>query len=265
MAAAAASWLGGDGFTASTSAAELTPPLAELGWWLGAWESPEGVHEHWTGNGGALFGVALDDKGGFEVMIVDDGEPKLRFFAMPNGEVPVVFTERERTAEGILFANDGHDFPKKVRYARAGDALAAEISDDTKSIPFPFRKVADAPRVPELEAAERAFAADTAKRGVDGWVAAFEPTGWMHDGEEKRVGHDAIRATMGDFISKVRIEWVPVSSVVRGDLGFTLGKSVFTRRDNSSSWRGIYVTLWARQADGTWKVRFDAGRTVDEK
>lgn len=248
MAAAAASWLGGDGFTASTSAAELTPPLAELGWWLGAWESPEGVHEHWTGNGGALFGVALDDKGGFEVMIVDDGEPKLRFFAMPNGEVPVVFTERERTAEGILFANDGHDFPKKVRYARAGDALAAEISDDTKSIPFPFRKVADAPRVPELEAAERAFAADTAKRGVDGWVAAFEPTGWMHDGEEKRVGHDAIRATMGDFISKVRIEWVPVSSVVRGDLGFTLGKSVFTRRDNSSSWRRGYFSSTVRPA-----------------
>ena len=83
-------------------------------------------------------------------------------------------------------------------------------------------------------------------------------------GQEKRVGPDAIRATMGDFISKVRIQWVPVSSAVRGDRGFTLGKSVFTQRDGGKSWRGIYVTLWARQPDGTWKVRFDAGRTVNE-
>ncbi len=255
----------------SATTGELSPALAPLGWWLGAWDSEDGkTREHWAANGGALFGVALDDQGGFEVLIVDDGEEgkpadgKLRLFAMPGGELPVEFAQREVGGQGASFENPAHDFPKVVSYRRDGEALRAEISGDGKSIPFGFARAADPQRAPALEAADLAFAADTAKRGVDGWVAAFEPDGWMHGGQQKRIGAEAIRATMGPFLARVRIDWAPVTSASRGDLGFTLGKATFTDSKDGSSWKGVYVTLWHKQPDGSWKVRFDTGRTVNE-
>lgn len=260
----------------SATTAELSPALAPLSWWLGTWDADDGsAREHWAANGGALFGVALDAKGGFEVLIVDDGEEGkpadgvLRLFAMPGGGLPIEFQQREVVGQGASFGNDAHDFPKLVSYRRDAeggrDALRAEISGDGKVIPFGFTRAGDPPRAPELEAADLAFAADTAKRGVDGWVAAFEPEGWMHGGGEKRVGAEAIRATMAPFLGRVRIDWAPVTSARRDDLGFTLGKATFTDSKDGSSWKGVYVTLWHRQPDGSWKVRFDTGRTVNEK
>ena len=95
-------------------------------------------------------------------------------------------------------------------------------------------------------------------------MAAFEPDGWMHGGGQKRIGAEAIRATMGPFLGRVRVDWAPVTSARRGDLGFTLGKATFTDSKDGSTWKGVYVTLWHRQPDGSWKVRFDTGRTVHE-
>lgn len=255
----------------SATTGELSAALAPLGWWLGAWDSADGkAREHWAANGGALFGVSLDERGGFEVLIVDDGEEgkpadgKLRLWAMPGGELPVEFAQREVGGQGATFENPAHDFPKVVSYRREGEALRAEISGDGKAVPFSFARAEDPPRAPELEAADLAFAADTAKRGVDGWVAAFEPDGWMHGGGQKRIGAEAIRATMGPFLGRVRVDWAPVTSARRGDLGFTLGKATFTDSKDGSTWKGVYVTLWHRQPDGSWKVRFDTGRTVHE-
>jgi ketosteroid isomerase-like protein len=267
----------------SSAARELTPALQPLAWWLGTWDAEDGSsREHWVANGGALYGVALDARGGFEVLIVDDGEDgkpadgKLRLFAMPGGSPAVEFAhvadeggQGGQGGSGVLgasarFANPAHDFPKQVSYRRDGDALAAEISGDGKAIPFRFRRAVDPPREPALEQADLAFAADTARRGVDGWVAAFEPTGWMLEGSAKRVGAEQLRALMKDFLAAVRIEWAPVASARRGDLGFTLGKATFTNGTKGTSWRGTYVTLWHRQPDGSWKVRFDTGRVVNE-
>ncbi len=259
---------------AAPVSAELSPALAPLSWWLGTWDAEDGSsREHWAANGGALYGVALDARGGFEVLIVDDGEAgkpadgALRLLAMPGGSPAVEFQRVDSGAVGpsASFANPAHDFPKQVSYRRDGEALAAEVSGGGRSIPFRFRRAGDPPREPELERADLAFAADTARRGVEGWVAAFEPGGWMLDGSEKRVGAEQIRATMKDFLAAVRIEWAPVASARRGELGFTLGKATFTHAKNGSSWRGTYVTLWHRQPDGSWKVRFDTGRVVNEK
>jgi ketosteroid isomerase-like protein len=256
----------------SATTGELSPALAPLSWWLGTWDAEDGSsREHWAANGGALFGVALDAKGGFEVLIVDDGEDGkpadgvLRLFAMPGGGLPVEFQQREVTGQGVRFGNDAHDFPKLVSYRREAQSLRAEISGDGKRIPFGFQRAEDPPRALELEAADRAFAADTATRGVEGWVAAFEPEGWMHGGGQKRVGAEPIRATMGPFLGGVRVDWAPVTSARRGDLGFTLGKATFTDRKDGSSWKGVYVTMWHFQPDGTWKVRFDTGRRVNEQ
>lgn len=47
-----------------------------------------------------------------------------------------------------------------------------------------------------------------------------------------------------------------------GTLGFTVGHYMGTQTENGSAQAvasGKYVTIWAKQADGSWKVVFDSG------
>jgi ketosteroid isomerase-like protein len=248
---------------------ELSAALTPLAWWQGAWTAVDGKsEEHWLAVGGALYGVSLDDGGGFEVLVVDDGQGRgkadgqLRLFAMPGGAPEVVFALREHGRHAVTFGNDQHDFPKQVRYGRSGDFLEAEISGAGRRVPFRFARSGAVP-APELEAADLAFSDDVQRRGGAAWMDAFEPDGWTVDGDRKLSG-DALRATMTPFLEAVALSWAPVASGRRGDLGFTVGKASFTRRADGSGWRGSYVTLWRRQPDGRWKVRFDTGRPIHE-
>lgn len=248
---------------------ELSLALAPLAWILGDWRAEDGAsEEHWVAAAGAIYGVGLDNTGGFEVLIIDDGEGRgkadgvLRLYAMPGGAPTVEFGLRRLGAEEMTFGNDLHDFPTQVRYWRAGPALAAEIRGDDRVIPFRFRPCSYE-AAPELEEADRAFAADVAARGVEGWMAAFEPGGWTV-AEGKKVAGDELRARMTPFLAHVDLRWAPIASARLGDLGFTVGKATFSDRRDASSWGGTYVTLWRKQADGGWKVRFDVGRAVHE-
>src|SRR5258705_11418422 len=81
-------------------AAELSPALAPLAWWLGDWDASDGNgSEHWVAAAGAIYGVSLHGDT-FEVLIVDDGEGPgrpdgvLRLFAMPGGMRSVEFRQR---------------------------------------------------------------------------------------------------------------------------------------------------------------------------
>jgi ketosteroid isomerase-like protein len=62
----------------------------------------------------------------------------------------------------------------------------------------------------------------------------------------------------------VVLKWEPFFADVAqsGDLGYTLGSYTLTgtAEDGSPSVsRGHYVSIWKRQADGTWKFVFDTG------
>jgi ketosteroid isomerase-like protein len=53
-----------------------------------------------------------------------------------------------------------------------------------------------------------------------------------------------------------------------GDLGYTLGKWVFTVTDTlgmESESYGYYVTIWEKQSDGSWKYVFDTGISGPEQ
>lgn len=252
--------------TPVTPSAELSPALEPLAWWLGDWDAEHGS-EHWVAASGAIFGIALGATGGFEVLVLDDaagpGKPDgvLRLFAMPGGKTSVEYRAIQLASTRARFANEAHDYPQAIEYRRDDDTLVATISGGGPERRFTFRRGA-LPRAPELEAADRAFSDATGARGIEGWVAAFEPTGAMMGKEGRVEGHAAITAFMHDLLASGTLAWAPIASGRRGDLGYTVGKATFTGKDGAG-WRSVYVTIWHRQPDGTWKVAFDTGRTVN--
>ncbi|HWU88503.1 MAG TPA: hypothetical protein VN253_14555, partial [Kofleriaceae bacterium] len=249
-------------------ASELSPALAPLAWWLGDWDVENGSgSEHWVAAAGAIYGVAMSASSGFDVMIVDDGEGPgkpdgvLRFIVFPDGERAVEFRKRTLGERAALFASDAHDFPKTLDYRRDGEALVAEIGGG-KNERFRFRRGRAHP-APELEAADRAFSDDTGRRGVDGWVAAFDPGGSMLRQGAKVAGAQ-IGEVMRPLLTSGRLAWAPIASGRTEALGFTVGKATFTGAKPEDSWRSTYVTIWRKQPDGSWKVLFDTGRVVQE-
>ena len=115
--------------------------------------------------------------------------------------------------------------------------------------------------------ADRDFARATAARGVEGWVAYFEPNGSQVNGGTVTTGLAAIRALMTPTLSDttVRLKWEPTDAVVteRGRLGSTVGRWQLVRRDSTGAEKvastGSYLTVWRKQADGSWKVVTDVG------
>ncbi len=252
---------------AAAATAELSPALAPLAWWLGDWDAADGNgSEHWIAAAGAIYGIGLHP-GGFEVLVVDDGDGPgrpdgvLRLFAMPDGKRSVEFRQRTLGEHAATFANDEHDFPKTITYQLAPDGAGlGAVLGGGKQIAFTFRRGTRTP-APELEAADLAFAADTARRGVDGWVAAFDPAGGLMR-KAGRIEYAAIAEVMTPTLTSGRLAWAPIASGKSGDLGFTVGKATFTGATPDDGWRSTYVTIWRRQPDGSWKVLFDTGRIV---
>jgi ketosteroid isomerase-like protein len=248
---------------------ELSPALAPLAWWLGDWDATDGNGgEHWVAAAGAIYGVSLHGDS-FEVMVIDDGDGPaqpdgvLRFYAMPDGARSVEFRQRAIGEHTATFANDEHDFPKTISYQLAADGVSlGAVLGGGKQIAFGWKRGVPGP-APALEAADRAFAADTARLGVDGWVAAFDPKGGMMR-RAHRIEYEAIAQAMQPTLSSGRLDWAPISSGVAGKLGFTVGKATFTGAKPEDSWRSTYVTIWRHQPDGSWKVLFDTGRPVQE-
>ncbi len=259
------------GKTGGTAAQELSPALAPLAWWLGDWKADDGSStEHWSAVAGAIYGVSLQGEQAFEVMIIDDGDDRgkpegvLRFIAMPGGQQAVEFRQRTIAERSALFANDDHDFPKTIRYFLEGEALRATLGgDDERQVQVRFQRLAGK-RVPELEAADRAFAADTAKRGVEGWVDAFDPEGWMMRGDGDKLGREAVAEQMRPILTAGRLEWAPAMSGSNAKLGFTVGKATFTAAQGGERRITSYVTIWRKQDAGTWKVLFQTGRIVQD-
>lgn len=108
-------------------------------------------------------------------------------------------------------------------------------------------------------AAERAFAADGARRG---WVAAFRSyaaTDAITLGPDPVNAHEQLAQIAGD--GETTLDWRPAFAGISrgGDFGFTTGPFLFRGRDGIA---GHYFTVWTRQPDGAWKWIFDAGTTV---
>lgn len=115
----------------------------------------------------------------------------------------------------------------------------------------------------EIFLADEEFNRVTGELGAAGWVGFFAPDGRMLVAGEEIMGRAAIQETMEPYLSAVRLEWRPTRAVARqgSDLGYTVGSYRATPRENPDSViaTGTYVTIWERQADGSWKVALDVG------
>jgi uncharacterized protein (TIGR02246 family) len=80
-------------------------------------------------------------------------------------------------------------------------------------------------------------------------------------------GRDAVAKGWAPFFSPTgpRLAWRPLKGEVigHGDVGYTIGAwerhTPAADGKPASVSRGNYVTVWRKQADGSWKVVFDTG------
>ena len=114
--------------------------------------------------------------------------------------------------------------------------------------------------------ADSDFAADVAARGTDAWVEIFAEDGAMMVPNRSIVrGRAQIREIMSDLGDprkappELTLRWKPLGAQISDDgtLGWTYGNAVIKspRGENKTK----YVTVWRKQADGTWKVAVDLG------
>lgn len=124
----------------------------------------------------------------------------------------------------------------------------------------------------DLMAADRAFNDATARDGATGWASFFAEQGAMiSEGVGEIRGRESILSRMeGAFGNPAfRLSWDPFRAEVSksGDLGYTVGRyesTLGSGDDRVVMARGLYVSIWRRQADGSWKVEMDLGNPTEE-
>ena len=112
----------------------------------------------------------------------------------------------------------------------------------------------------QLISADSAFAAMSVARGAGAAFVAFAATDALllgQGGGPMTRGREAIGAAFADFPADAVLEWAPVGADIAasGDLGCTVGEASISARRSYSK----YLTVWKRQADGTWKFVADGG------
>lgn len=75
------------------------------------------------------------------------------------------------------------------------------------------------------------------------------------------VGADAIDFLVQQNDSAYTLEWEPKRGEIAqsGDLGYTYGLYKLQPKNKDSAVFGTYVSIWKKQADGSWKFVLDSG------
>lgn len=123
-----------------------------------------------------------------------------------------------------------------------------------------------------LLAADLAFAKATAEKGLEGWLSWFAPDAKIFPpGEAVIEGIEAIRTYYAKTgFDPKPLTWKPAFAdlAASGDLGYTVGYASWPGTDEKGHkvTRGSkYLTVWKKQADGSWKVAADLGNSAPPK
>ena len=119
----------------------------------------------------------------------------------------------------------------------------------------------------ELFAADRAFARAVADSGAPAWNARFAPDIAKPGAGGLVLLRGTVPVAANDksiFEDPVKmLVWEPTDAAAYADrrTGVTVGRSAWVRRTARTDTlsRGRYLTLWRKQADGSWKILLDTG------
>ena len=112
---------------------------------------------------------------------------------------------------------------------------------------------------------EARFAKDTKERGGAGFASWFAEDGVaLGNGQPPVIGHVAIEKSANWTPQTYQLTWTPTDAQMgpSGDMGYTWGHFEGRSKDaagNPVLTSGRYMTIWRKQADGSWKVVLDAG------
>jgi hypothetical protein len=108
---------------------------ADLAFMTGCWRfEAKGrvVEEQWmTPAGGSLLGMSRTVVNGktteFEFLQIRDLPEGLAYIAKPSGQAEATFVAVSTSGGEVVFENQKHDFPQRIRYRASGDALHARV------------------------------------------------------------------------------------------------------------------------------------------
>ena len=121
----------------------------------------------------------------------------------------------------------------------------------------------------EILAADRAFSKLSSQKGLTEAFLAFAADDLIKpsEGQQPVFGKEALRGSLqgANAESAYRLTWEPLRAEVSGDIGYTFGawtRQKINATESDSTLYGNYVTIWKRQADGSWKWVLDTGNAT---
>ncbi|WP_112662092.1 YybH family protein [Microvirga flavescens] len=149
--------------------------------------------------------------------------------------------------------------PLTLRAALVAGLISLGISQAAKGQAMPAQ---------ELIEVDRAFNAMGQKEGVGKAFIAYSAEGAT---TLIRPGNMPIlsKGELIEVFSKVQgssLSWEPLKAEIAasGDLGYTFGRYKVSENGEVKS-HGVYVSIWKKQADGSWKFVLDGGGTTPQE
>lgn len=241
---------------ASTAGAAVLERAALLtGDWSVAGEGAPVVWLRPGAPGAAIYGVAAVAVPA--VWVVDDVDGKVKVWRYQGEAPPRVCDE----ADGDGLAVSCEAGAGGIKFWQNGEVLDVEEWTGSSGPDTVHLTPTELAAAPELEDAERAFDADSAKRGAAAWVAAFADDGVIWRDTTPHRGSDAIEAAITRTLEAIDLRWQPTVSriLVPDALGVTAGTWVGTSRTDGAKATGTYLTIWRKDPAG-WKIILDLGR-----
>ena len=122
----------------------------------------------------------------------------------------------------------------------------------------------------QIMKADADFAQSVAEKNRERFLSFLADATTFNGGTAAELhGRDAVMKDWADFFAPEgpTLSWTPTKGEVvgAGDLGYTTGRSLFRAKGPTGAVterRGEYLTVWRKQADGSWTVVFDTGSTL---
>lgn len=135
------------------------------------------------------------------------------------------------------------------------------------AISFAITTGALADPLDDMLAVDTAFAAMAQDKGAPAAFAAYaaEDVRMFPDGGDSYTGRTAMIGRFAGWPEGATLEWFPQGGMAAagGDFGYTWGRYVFTAHapEGDTVDHGKYVSIWRKEADGSWKFVADIGNS----